>query len=134
MSRAEFLQFAGAKFAAAREVFLPQDALDPDVDRESAQSFIGEKHHAIGHLGADPRQLAKSRPQLVVRQGAPRFEICFPAGHSFCRREESLRPITQPTIAQLSLCRAGQSFRGRESIYVSPVYRGTDAKTLAQLS
>ena len=133
MVRAEFLQFAGAEFAAARKVFFPQDALDPDVDRESTQSFVGEEHHAIGYLGTDSGQLAKPLPQLVIWQRAPRLEICFPARHSLGRREEIFRAIAEPTIPQLFLRCARHVFRGREGIYVSLADAEAGTKTPAQL-
>src|SRR5688572_29047875 len=52
------------------KVFLLQDALDPNIDRKRAQPLVSEKHHAISHLRADPWQLAKFRPQRVIRERA----------------------------------------------------------------
>src|SRR5690242_6895489 len=41
------------KFPGARKILSTQHPLDPDIDREGSQSFVGEKHHAISNLHTD---------------------------------------------------------------------------------
>src|SRR6266480_4780245 len=38
-----------------RKIFLSQNALDPDVNRESAQTFVGKEHNTIRDLRAHAR-------------------------------------------------------------------------------
>ena len=63
---AKCAQPRGGDFARAGEVFLAQNALDPDIDRERAEAFVGEEHDAISDLGADAGQRAEVGAELVV--------------------------------------------------------------------
>ena len=48
--RRKFLQFPRRQPAPAWKILLAQDPLDPDVDRESAQAFVGKEHADRGYL------------------------------------------------------------------------------------
>src|SRR5438067_7819913 len=42
-------QLRRSHFSFPRKIFLPQDPLDPHVDRERAQPLVGEEHHTISN-------------------------------------------------------------------------------------
>ena len=64
----ERLKPLGVQFSRARKILFAQDPLDPDVDREGAQSLVGKEHHTISNLRAHARQLAQSRAKIDIRQ------------------------------------------------------------------
>ena len=68
-------QFPRRQPAPARKILLAQDSLDPDVDRKSAQAFVGKEHDAVGHFRADAREGAKLGPEFVVRQFREDVEV-----------------------------------------------------------
>ena len=81
MFRRELAQFfRGHAPAAPREIFFAEDALDPDVDWERAQAFVGEKHYTVGHFASDPGERAKLVSQFFIGQASERFEVHFSAG------------------------------------------------------
>src|SRR4029450_10935530 len=71
----EFSQPLRGHFPSTREIMLPQDALDPDIDRECSQPFIRKKHHAICNLRPHARQRAQLFSKLSIRKRQPRLEI-----------------------------------------------------------
>ena len=62
-------------FFLPMEIFLPQNALDPDVNRESAQALIGKEHHAISDLRPDTWQRAELFSKIRIGKRRPCFEI-----------------------------------------------------------
>ena len=84
---AEHPQLFGREFPRTRKILLLQHALDPDVDRECAQPFVREEHHAISNFGAYSGQIAKPGAQLSIRQVSPRLQVGF-ATHNPSRRSE----------------------------------------------
>jgi hypothetical protein len=81
MFRREVAQFfRGHATTAPREIFFEKDALNPDVDWERAQAFVGEKHDTVGHFASDPRKRAKLVSQFFIGQASERFEVHFSAG------------------------------------------------------
>ncbi|HCP92112.1 MAG TPA: hypothetical protein DIT76_08730 [Spartobacteria bacterium] len=62
-------------FSFPRKIFLSQDALNPDVDREGAQTFVSEKHHTISNLRAHARQLAELFSKIDIGKRRPGIEI-----------------------------------------------------------
>jgi len=69
--RRKFLQFPRRQPAPAWKILLAQDPLDPDVDRESAQAFVGKEHDAIRDFRADAREGAKLGAEFVIRKSSP---------------------------------------------------------------
>src|SRR6185436_4338463 len=51
-----------------RKIMLPQDALDPDIDRECSQPLIRKEHYAICNLRPNTRQGTQLFSQLSIRQ------------------------------------------------------------------
>src|SRR5436190_1623077 len=49
-------------FLLVGKVFLPQDALDPDIDWKRAKPLVSKEHHTISNLCAHPGQLAEAGP------------------------------------------------------------------------
>ncbi len=109
--RGEFSQFSRRQSAATREIFFAQDALHPDVDRKSAQPFVGEKHDAVGHFRADAREGAKLGPEFVIRQIREGVEIHLAAGDTLRGGEQILRAIAERAGAQLAFGRLRELFR-----------------------
>ena len=62
----KFTQPLRGYFFRPREVFLSQDALDPNIDGKRAQAFVGEEHHTISNLHANARQPAQPCPQIDI--------------------------------------------------------------------
>ena len=107
---AKSAELLGGYFSSPGKIFLHEDALDPNIDREGAQPLVGKEHYAIGHFRADPWQLAKPNPEFLVRQVAPRFKVGLARGDEPRRGQQILRPISQGAFPQLSLTALGQSF------------------------
>ena len=96
-------QITGRHFSFPREIFFLQDALDPDIDRESAQAFVGKEHHTISNLCAHARQLAKLCPKIDIGKHRPFFQIGFARGDQSRRGQQILRAITERAFAQFFL-------------------------------
>jgi hypothetical protein len=73
----KFSQPLRVQFLSAGKILLPQNAVDPNVDRKGAQAFVGEKHYAIGDLRAYAGQLTKLCPKIDIRKRRPRLEVGF---------------------------------------------------------
>ena len=101
----------------SRKIFLLQDALDPNIDRERAQPFVGEEHDAVRDLGADSRQLAKMRAQQVIGQFPPLFEVRFAAGDESCRGQQIFRSVTQRARPQFPLGQFSDPIRRGEAVH-----------------
>ena len=67
--------------SCAWKILLPQNPLDPNVNRERPQTLVRKKHHAVGDLGTDARQLAKLLAKIEIGEGRPRLEICLARGN-----------------------------------------------------
>ena len=82
---------------------LLQHALDPDIDRERAQPFVGEEHHAIRDLRADAGQLAERARKRFIGELAPLLEIGLATRDQPRRREQIFRAITERAFPQILL-------------------------------
>ena len=116
MRLAKSAQLPRSHLSFPREIFLLQDALDPDVDRKGAEPLVGKQHHAIGNLRSHTRQLTKKCAQSLVRQFPPFLEVCFAGTDEACRREKIFRPIAQGTGAQIVFGKFRNPVRGRECV------------------
>jgi hypothetical protein len=58
ISLGELPQPLRGHFLSTRKIMLPQNAFDPDIDRERSQPLIRKKHHAICNLRPHPWQRA----------------------------------------------------------------------------
>ena len=97
-----------------RKVAFAQDPLDPDIDREGAQTFIGKEHHTISNLRAHARQLAELGPKIDIGKPAPFFQIDFARPDASRRRQQILSAITERASAQLFLRTARNLFWSRK--------------------
>jgi hypothetical protein len=105
---AEGTQSCRGHFTPAK-IFVPKHALNPDIDRESAESFVAEKHNTIRDLCADPRQFTEPRAQFTVGQISPQFQIRGARTNISCGAEKILCAVTERTLAQLCFRRPGES-------------------------
>ena len=51
----EFRHCLRGDFSSSGKIFFPQHSLDPNINRESCDSLVGEEHHAIRYLCSDAR-------------------------------------------------------------------------------
>src|SRR5204863_2400079 len=64
----KFTQLLCCRVFSTRKITLSQNALDPDVDRECAEPFIGKEHDAIRNLWPYTRQRAQLLAKLGIRK------------------------------------------------------------------
>src|ERR671936_1005427 len=84
----------------ARKIAFPQDALDPDVNRECTQTFVSEKHHTISNLRADARQFTQARLKIDIGQHVDLFKIEISASDEPRSFQQILRAIEHSALAQ----------------------------------
>ena len=65
-------------FPSTRKIMLPQNALDPDIDRECSQPLIRKKHYAICNLRPHARQRAQLFSELGIGQRRPHSRSAWP--------------------------------------------------------
>src|SRR5437764_13990688 len=73
----EIRQHLSSHFASPGKIFFAQYSFDPNVNGECCDSLVGEQHDAIRHFNPHALGLAKSLPQLSVRELSPRILISF---------------------------------------------------------
>jgi hypothetical protein len=93
-------QPCGVQFSRTGKVLSPQNPLDPDVDREGAQTFVGKKHHAISNLCAYAGQLAQHFPKIDIGKRRHPFELDFTAGNQPGGRQQIPCAISERALAQ----------------------------------
>src|SRR4030095_10027772 len=112
----ELPQALRAHLLSRRKIMLPQDALDPDIDRKCSQPLIREKHHAICNLRPDARQRAQLFSELGIRQRRPSLEIRLAGADQSRRRVQISRAIAELAFAQFLRGRLCKSRCRREHV------------------
>src|SRR4051812_34775450 len=90
---AKLAQLRGSDLPTPRKIFLPQDALNPDIDRKSSQLSEGKEHHEMGTWGAAPGHRGEARARPLIRRPPPRSQLPPPRVDPPCREEKVFRAI-----------------------------------------
>ncbi len=106
--RKKRVSVARVQFSRPRKIFSSQHALDPDIDREGAEAFVGKKHHTISNLRAHAGQRAQLCPKIGIGKHDPCFEIRFTRANklalspaSFSRDNQArIRAVPSPSCRQ----------------------------------
>src|SRR6266571_4863960 len=87
-------------FSFSRKIFLSQDALDPDVNREGAQTFVGKKHHTISNLRTHAWQVAEVFSKIDIGKCRPGIEIGRARTDKPRSRQQVFCAVTKRAFAQ----------------------------------
>src|SRR5215471_11843172 len=95
----KFTQLLGRYFLSMRQVTLPQNPLDPDVDWERAEPLVRKKHHAICDLLAYAGQSTQFLSKIRIRKPGPCLEITFAGTDELRSGAQVFGAITELTFA-----------------------------------
>src|SRR5712691_4616638 len=119
-------------FSFPRKIFLSQDPLDPDVDRECAQTFVGKEHYTISNLRTHARQLAELFAKIDIEKRRPGIEIGRARTDEPRGRQQIFRAITKRAFAQFLLGTFGNALRRGKCVHHMIVDLARLTKTFTQ--
>src|SRR5437660_12204558 len=82
-----------------RKILFFQDAFDPDIDRECAQTFVGKEHYTISNLRTHARQLAELFSKIDIGKRCPGIEIGRARTDELRGRQQVLCAVTKRAFA-----------------------------------